>query len=78
MEADWIEIYRTPDQPYAWIIRNTLESEGIQVVIMDKTSSPYMQFVPGEIELYVHTNQAEAAIELIYALENSDNSTLPE
>lgn len=54
-------------------MKTALENEGIQVVIMDKTSSPYVQLVPGEIELYVHTDQAEQAIDIIFR--NDDINT---
>lgn len=59
-------MFTTSEQPRAWIMRTALESEGIKVVMLDKTSSPYVSFVPGEIDLMVHTSQAERALEIIF------------
>ncbi len=47
-------------------MKTALESEGINVVMLDKTSTPYVNFVPGEIELLVHTSQAEHALEIVF------------
>lgn len=72
MEKDWIKVYGSPDQAGTWIIRSALENEGIRVVILDKTSSPYGNFVAGEVEIYVHTDDAAAALDLIYSLESGE------
>lgn len=66
MEKDWIAVFTTDEQPKAWIMKTALESEGINVVMLDKTSTPYVNFVPGEIELLVHTSQAEHALEIVF------------
>jgi len=66
-------VYNTPDREHAWIIRSTLQSEGINVVLMDKTSSPYThQVFSGELELYVHTQQAERALDIIYGIDEEN------
>lgn len=65
-------IYGCPDQARVWIIRSALENEGIRVVVLDKTSSAYGQFVAGDIEIYVHTDDAAAALDLIYSLEGDE------
>jgi Putative prokaryotic signal transducing protein len=72
MEKDWIMVYGSSDQAGVWIIRSALENEGIRAVILDKTSSPYGHFVSGEVEIYVHTDDAEAALNLIYSLEGGE------
>jgi hypothetical protein len=72
MEKDWIQVFNTGDTPFAWIVKNALESEDIQAVLIDKTSSPYLNFVPGDIEIYVHQDQAEKALDIIYRM-HEDN-----
>ncbi|HAE35720.1 MAG TPA: hypothetical protein DCG22_08005 [Bacteroidetes bacterium] len=75
MEQDWMMVYNTADRQQAWIVRSALEEQAdIRVVAVDKTSSPYGFALPGEVELYVHTSQAEKAIELIYAMETAGDS----
>ena len=59
-------MYTATEQAKAWIMKTALENEGIKVVMLDKTSSPYVQFVPGDIQLMVHTSQAEQAIEIVF------------
>ncbi|MBK7566474.1 MAG: DUF2007 domain-containing protein [Chitinophagales bacterium] len=50
-------------------IKEMLEEELILVVLFNKTEGPYAQgILQGEIELYVHYKQAEAALEFIYNL----------
>ena len=69
MEQDWMMVYSTMDKFHAMYIKEILEKELILVVLFNKTEGPYAQgILQGEIELYVHYKQAEAALEFIYNL----------
>lgn len=72
MEKDWMQVFNTADRQRAWVVRAALESEGIKVVMLDKTSSPYTMVVTGELELYVHVAQAEQALDIIYRVDEDN------
>jgi len=57
-------IYSTQDMHKASIIKGLLESEHIQVVMMNKSGFPYQAL--GDVEFYVFWQQAEQALEIIY------------
>lgn len=63
MEKDWIDIYTTESPFKAELIRGMLEQNGIQSVIINRKDSPYGIF--GDISVYVHNTQAEAAATLL-------------
>jgi len=69
MEKDWMIVYSTDDRIKAMYIKEMLEATNILVVMFDKMVQPYGEgMLPGNIALYVHVEQAEAAIDFIYNL----------
>lgn len=67
MEKDWKLIYTT-NKPYqAELIKQKLENDGIESVVINKHDSTYNTF--GEAEIYVNENNKEKAIYLIKNLE---------
>ncbi len=67
MEKDWKLIYTT-SQPYqAELIKQKLENDGIESVVINKHDSTYNTF--GEAEIYVNEIDKEKAIHLIKNLE---------
>lgn len=67
MEKDWTLIY-TVDQAYkAELIKQDLENEGIESVVMNKHDSITESF--GPIEIYVFEADKEKALKLIQNLQ---------
>lgn len=67
MEKDWQLVYST-DKPYkAELVRCMLEESGVEPIIMNKQDSSYMF---GEIEVYVHPDQYEQALNTVKSSEN--------
>lgn len=62
MEKDWKKAYVGGNFYKIELIRQVLEDRGIPAVVLNKQDSSY-KF--GQIELYVHENQVEAAKEII-------------
>lgn len=62
MEQNWIKIYTSHDFFKSEIVRQILIDNGIEAVIIDKQGFPY-QF--GEVEVYIHQDNFQQAIELI-------------
>lgn len=63
MEKDWVKIYTTAQQQKADLVLTLLQEHEIEVVKLNKQDSSYLRF--GEVELYVHANQFQEAIEII-------------
>ena len=63
MEKDWKKIHITRDKFEADILRGLLEDAGISAVILNKRDSSITAF--GEIELYVHEDNEEAARQIL-------------
>lgn len=63
MEKDWKKILITRDKFEADLIRGLLEDAGIAAVILNKRDSSITAF--GEIELYVHEDNEEAAKQIL-------------
>lgn len=66
MEKDWLMLFSTPDEMRASFVKNILEKEGINPVLLNKKASPYGL---GEVEIYVWWQEAEKAIQIIYTIE---------
>jgi len=67
MEKDWISVYCTNKPFEAELVRGQLENAGIEPIVINKQDSSYMF---GEIEVFVHSQQAEQALNII----NSQNN----
>ena len=63
MEKNWLKIYTHVDENRLHIVESVLKDYQIQVVRLNKKDSSYLNF--GEIELYVHENDFEKALEII-------------
>lgn len=63
MEKNWSKIYTHVDENRLHILESVLKDHHIQVVRLNKKDSSYLNF--GEIELYVHENDFEKALEII-------------
>ncbi len=68
MEKDWKCVYLSGHLYQAEIARDILENNGIKSVILNKKDSVYRTY--GDIELYVHENNEQQALELIKDLKN--------
>lgn len=62
MEKNWKKIWSTTNLIEAEIIKQMLLENEVHAVLMNKQISPY-NF--GTVELYVHEQQAEAALRLM-------------
>lgn len=63
MMQNWYLLYSTRNLPEASIIKGMLEENGVQVMIVNKLDSSYLNF--GDIEVYVPTRLKDSAIELL-------------
>lgn len=63
MTQNWYLLYATQNLPEANIIKGMLEENGVQVMIVNKLDSSYLNF--GDIEVYVPTHFKENAIYLL-------------
>ena len=62
MEQDWVKIYTSHDFFKSEIVRQILIDNEMEAVIIDKQGFPYQL---GEVEVYIHQNHFQQAIELI-------------
>ena len=69
MEKDWIKVYASSDFFKAEMLRQKLEENEIEVVLMNKKDSSY-QF--GEVQLFVAETNFAQATEII--IQNNLNS----
>lgn len=60
---NWIKIYVNPSLTTASIIKNLLEENNIQSVILNKKDSSYNNF--GNCEIFVTPTEAKAASDII-------------
>lgn len=67
-----LKILSTENPNQAQIIKQMLETNSINVVLLNKQDSSYLMF--GSIELYVQKNQFKKAKDLIKYLEDERNS----
>ncbi len=63
MEKDWVKIYTSQDAYRTAIVEAVLKDHEIEVVQLNKKDSSYLNF--GEIELYIHRQFFDQAIEII-------------
>lgn len=63
MEKDWVAIYTTDKEYQAHIVKDMLEDNSIQAVIINKHDSAYVTI--GDIEVYVKNENAVNARHLI-------------
>ncbi|QEC67620.1 DUF2007 domain-containing protein [Panacibacter ginsenosidivorans] len=59
----WYKLYITRNYAEASIIKGMLEENSIEVVVLNKLDSSYLNF--GDIELYVPLHLKEIAVELL-------------
>ena len=65
MEKDWIKIFST-DRPFeAEMVKGMLLENGVNAVLLNRQDSSYVQALPGQAEIYVHTSQVTQALELM-------------
>lgn len=67
MEPDWTLAYTTNKPIQAQMVKQMLENEGIESIIINKNDSTYLTF--GEVEIYVNKDLLEKARNLIIAFE---------
>lgn len=63
MESGWVKIYTSTNHFYASLVSSVLKDHKIEVVEINKKDSSYLNF--GEIELYIHPQHFDEAIEII-------------
>ncbi len=63
MEKNWVKIYTSTDMFKVSLVKSVLADHSIDAIEMNKKDSSYLNF--GEIELYIHNNQFDEAIEII-------------
>ncbi|MGB4398216.1 MAG: DUF2007 domain-containing protein [Daejeonella sp.] len=62
MEAGWIKIYTAADFFKSELVRQVLIDNEIEAIIMNKQGFPYRI---GEVEVYIHENNFQKALEII-------------
>ncbi|WP_026897415.1 DUF2007 domain-containing protein [Daejeonella oryzae] len=62
MEQGWIKIYTSNDFFKSEIVRQVLIDHEMEAILMDKQGFPYRI---GEVEVYIHRDNFNKAIELI-------------
>jgi len=62
MEAGWVKIYTSPDFFKSELVRQVLIDHEIEAIIINKQGFPYRI---GEIEVYIHEDDFQKAIEII-------------
>lgn len=62
MEHGWVKIYTSADFFKSELVRQALIDENIEAIIMNKQGFPYRL---GEVEVYIHEEFFDQALELI-------------
>jgi hypothetical protein len=62
MSNDWVRIYTSNDFYKSEIVRQILVDHEMEAVLLDKQGFPYKI---GEVEVYVHHNHFQEALEII-------------
>jgi hypothetical protein len=65
--SNWSVVYTTNIPIQAEIVKQMLDSNGIEAAILNKQDSSYLTF--GEVEVYVISESAEIAQKLIEGIE---------
>lgn len=68
MEKDWLVVFETSLAYQAEIAKEVLANDGIDSVILNQHDSSYTSF--GVIEVYVHQDNKEKAIDLLKELKD--------
>ena len=72
MEKEWVKIYTTTNFFQIELVRQVLEEHDIASVLMNKQDSSY-RF--GQIELYTHEKDKDAALTIIEGLGGNEDSS---
>ena len=67
MQNDWIVVYRTGELHQAEMVKQIIQQNGIDAVIMNKKDSSYIIF--GDIEVLVKPENETAALQLLKNLQ---------
>lgn len=67
MEKDWVKIYTSPDEHKIALVKAVLDDHLMEIVEINRKDSSYPGF--GEVELYIHKNDFDKAIEIIISNE---------
>ena len=67
MENNWVKIYTSPNFYRAEIIKQMLNENDVDAVLINKQDSSYNAF--GNVEVWIHQENFSNAIELINQLE---------
>lgn len=63
MEKDWVQVYSSTFLPSVEIVKNLLESKGIDAIVLNQQDSAYTSI--GEVNLLVKREQVVLAKDLI-------------
>ena len=62
MEQDWVKIYTATDTFRAEMVRQVLECNQIDAVVINKQNTPYGF---GDVLVYIHQDNFQEALEII-------------
>jgi uncharacterized protein (DUF1919 family) len=62
MEQGWVKIYTSPDFFKSEIVRQVLTDHELGAILINKQGFPYRI---GEVEVYIHPDNFQQAIEII-------------
>ncbi|MDP3467118.1 MAG: DUF2007 domain-containing protein [Daejeonella sp.] len=62
MEAGWVKIYTSADFFKSELVRQVLIDQEMEAIIINKQGFPYRI---GEVEVYIHEDDFQKAIEII-------------
>ena len=62
MEQGWVKIYTSHDFFKSELVRQVLTDQEIGVILLNKQGFPYNI---GEVEVYIHENNFQQALEII-------------
>lgn len=68
MEKDWKQVFLSGEMYQAEIAKELLENNGINAVILNQKDSSFTS--TGDIEVFVHKDDAEKAVEIIKQLKH--------
>lgn len=69
MEDNWIKVYSAGQLYQVELVKGILDQSGIESVILNQSDS---EFLLGEVELYVETENLEMAKNLIHEFHKSE------
>jgi len=68
MEQDFVLVFRTSDRFQVEIAKEILEDNDVNCVVLNRQDSAIPSI--GEIEIYVHKNDLELALDILKKLKN--------